>query len=174
MSRTVVPIVRLVLVLAVGQVSAGADTYNCVRWGYFQQRCSVTAHPCLVPAGARHIPHEAGVVISGIACSVPDARALHHPHGVSPYLTKWYTPSPMQDLLMELMLPPPNTAWLHAPLPRHHLRSPLVSPRRTRLPGRTRSTTHPQTTPRLSRPNPWRSSTPWCTHTLETRHRCSR
>ena len=33
---TVVPVVRLVLVLAVALVSAGADTYECIHWGYFQ------------------------------------------------------------------------------------------------------------------------------------------
>ena len=37
MYLTVVPVVRLVLVLAVAPVSAGADTYNCIHWGYFQQ-----------------------------------------------------------------------------------------------------------------------------------------
>ena len=60
--------------------------------------------------------------------ALPGARALHHPHGVSPHLTEWYTPSPVQELLMELMLPPSNTAWPHAPLPRHHLRSPRYLP----------------------------------------------
>ena len=37
MYLTVVPVVRLVLVLAVALVSAGADTYDCIHWGYFQQ-----------------------------------------------------------------------------------------------------------------------------------------
>ena len=37
MYLTVVPVVRLVLVLAVALVSAGADTYNCIHWGCFQQ-----------------------------------------------------------------------------------------------------------------------------------------
>ena len=32
----VVPVVRLVLVLAVALVSAGADTYDYIHWGYFQ------------------------------------------------------------------------------------------------------------------------------------------
>ena len=36
MFLTVVPVVRLVLVLAVAPVSAGGDTYNCIHWGYFQ------------------------------------------------------------------------------------------------------------------------------------------
>ena len=36
MFLTVVPVVRLVLVLAVALVSAGADTYDCIRWEYFQ------------------------------------------------------------------------------------------------------------------------------------------
>ena len=34
---TVVPVVLLVIVLAVALVSAGADTYDYIRWGYFQQ-----------------------------------------------------------------------------------------------------------------------------------------
>ena len=38
MYLTVVPVVRLVLVLAVALVSAGADTYDCIHWGYFQQQ----------------------------------------------------------------------------------------------------------------------------------------
>ena len=37
MYLTVIPVVRLVLVLAVALVSAGADTYDYNRWGYFQQ-----------------------------------------------------------------------------------------------------------------------------------------
>ena len=36
MYPTVVPVVRLVLALAVALVSAGADTYDCIHWGYFQ------------------------------------------------------------------------------------------------------------------------------------------
>ena len=36
MYLTVVPVVRLVLVLVVVLVSAGADTYDCIHWGYFQ------------------------------------------------------------------------------------------------------------------------------------------
>ena len=36
MYLTVVPVVRLVLVLAVALVSAGADTYNYIHWRYFQ------------------------------------------------------------------------------------------------------------------------------------------
>ena len=36
MYPTVVPVVRLGLVLAVALVSAGADTYDCIHWGYFQ------------------------------------------------------------------------------------------------------------------------------------------
>ena len=36
MYPTVVLVVRLVLVLAVALVSAGADTYDCIHWGYFQ------------------------------------------------------------------------------------------------------------------------------------------
>ena len=36
MYLTVVPVVRLVLVLAVAPVSAGADTYNSIHWRYFQ------------------------------------------------------------------------------------------------------------------------------------------
>ena len=36
MFLTVVAVVRLLLVLAVAPVSAGADTYDCIHWGYFQ------------------------------------------------------------------------------------------------------------------------------------------
>ena len=36
MYLTVVPVVRLVLVLAVALVSAGADTHDSIYWGYFQ------------------------------------------------------------------------------------------------------------------------------------------
>ena len=36
MYPTVVPVVRLVLALAVALVSAGADTYDCIHWEYFQ------------------------------------------------------------------------------------------------------------------------------------------
>ena len=38
MYLTVVPVVRLVLVLAVALVSAEADTYDCIHWEYFQQQ----------------------------------------------------------------------------------------------------------------------------------------
>ena len=38
MYLTVVRVVRLVLALAVALVSAGADTYDYNRWGYFQQK----------------------------------------------------------------------------------------------------------------------------------------
>ena len=36
MFLTVVPVVRMVLVLTVAPVSAGAEMYNCIRWGSFQ------------------------------------------------------------------------------------------------------------------------------------------
>ena len=36
MYPTVVSVVRLGLVLAVALVRAGADTYDCIHWGYFQ------------------------------------------------------------------------------------------------------------------------------------------
>ena len=40
-------------------------------------RCSVPARPCFVPAGARHVPHKARVAFRGVACVVPNTRALH-------------------------------------------------------------------------------------------------
>ena len=34
--------VVLVLVLAVALIGAGADTYDCIHWGYFQQETAST------------------------------------------------------------------------------------------------------------------------------------
>ena len=51
MYLTVVPVVRLVLVLAVALGSAGADTYDCIYWRYFQQR------------GMHHVHYENLVII---------------------------------------------------------------------------------------------------------------
>ena len=41
--------VVLVLVLAVALVSAGADTYDCIRWGYFQQHVKPFKQPTQAP-----------------------------------------------------------------------------------------------------------------------------
>ena len=45
MYLTVVPVVRLVLVLAVAPVSTGADTYDCIHWGYFQHGAIAPTSP---------------------------------------------------------------------------------------------------------------------------------
>ena len=48
MARTVVPVVRLVLVFAVVPVNAGVDTYDCIHWGYSQH--TLAEHLALLPA----------------------------------------------------------------------------------------------------------------------------
>ena len=64
MYLTVVPVVRLVLVIAVALVSAGADTYDCIHWGYFQYYAPESTYSSLPQA------------FHMIMCSLPNANHM--------------------------------------------------------------------------------------------------
>ena len=66
MARTVVPVVRLVLVFAVVPVNAGVDTYDCIHWGYSQQA------PAPAPAAATAVAAAAAEAAAAVATAAID------------------------------------------------------------------------------------------------------
>ena len=108
-------------------------------------RCCVPARPRPFPAGACRVPHEDGVALCGVARVVPDARALHHPHGVSAHAVPHARPAYRADTPIDTVKhglvarpvaeapptipsgisPPYSAAWAHARSTTHLHTTPL-------------------------------------------------